>query len=105
MWWVIAIILIFFAIFTVLLAKFYFTDASRMTSQTLGRVVSADEQAIDPAGRQRQTLLTVTYTAGGSDRQTTRTLDGPRASAFPPGRPLRVRYNPAHPDSAEVRLD
>lgn len=95
-----------FLVIAVVMAKFYFTDQSRMTSSTTGLVVEATDNEIrNAAGRYIETKLVVRYVAGGAEHRLTKTLDGTTAARYPAGRALLVRYNPAVPDMADLAAD
>ncbi|HZZ42363.1 MAG TPA: DUF3592 domain-containing protein [Tepidisphaeraceae bacterium] len=96
---------VFFATTLFLLVRFYFTDRRRMTSITEGRVLTAAERTvIERDLRKIKTDITATYTARGKDYQVHRTIEGSKATHFPPGRPINIRYNPGEPDMSEIML-
>jgi hypothetical protein len=100
------IITVVFAIgLGILLAKFYLTDQRRMTSNTIARVVSAEQRVvIDEKARRTETEVVASFTAGGHEHTVKRVLKGERARQFPPGREVPVRYNPGRPWMAELVL-
>jgi hypothetical protein len=96
-------IVVFAVVLWLLLAKFYLTDRRRMTSQTTGRVVSAEQRVIvDSTARRTQTEVVARFTAGGHEHEVRRVLQGERARQFPPGGEISIRYNPGRPWMAEV---
>lgn len=96
---------VFLTTLAVVLTKFYFSDTRRMTSVTEGRVVSTEERVvIDRDVRRTETEVLASYTAWGKEFQVKRVLDGARGRLFPPGRVVRVRYNPGEPDMSQLMV-
>jgi hypothetical protein len=97
--------LVFFGTLVVLLFKFYFTNRRRMTSHTTGRVIRAEERVVVTNDTRRtETEIVASYTAWGRDYEVKRVIQGSKASIFPPGREVPVRYNPGEPDMSELAL-
>ncbi len=85
------------------LKKFYFTERMRMTSVTIGTVVSAEERVIVERDIRRvETQVLVRFLAGGKAFEVATVLRGARAAQLPAGHSVGVRYNPGHPQMAEI---
>ncbi len=103
MHWIYALIaLATFASF-VIMARFYFTNARRMTSHTTGQVVSSEERVrIENDRRHVDTHIVVRYSAHGRELTLARVVRGGFARKYPPGLELNIKYNPAEPEMADL---
>jgi hypothetical protein len=96
---------VFIATAVVLLFKFYFTNRRRMTSMTDGRVIRSEERVvIEKDLRKTMTEIVASYQLRGKEYEVRRVIEGAKAKVFPPGRVVRVRYNPGEPDMSEVAI-
>jgi phosphoribosylamine-glycine ligase len=90
-------------VMTAVVARFYFTHTRRMTSHIDGQVVSAEEKVIIENDRRRvETRVVVRYRVQGRELSLTRTVDGAKLRAYPSGRTIPIRYNPAEPEMADL---
>lgn len=79
----------------------YFSNGMRMSSNTEGEVVRAEERVmVDRGVRRVETLVVARFTAIGKDFEVQRVLQGAHAKRFPPGRSVHIRYNPGEPHMA-----
>ena len=68
-----------------------------------GWVVSAEERVVVEEGRRRtETTVVVRYPVGQRELELSRVLHGARGKKMAPGTPVRVNYNPAEPEMAEL---
>jgi len=78
----------------------------KMTSQTLGQIVSATEREVrDEHERREETLIVVAYEIHGVPYQVEKIVRGKKACRFPAGKKIDIRYNPAEPHVGTFVID
>jgi len=78
----------------------------KMTSQTMGRIVSATEREVrDDYERRDETTVVVAYDIHGTGYQVEKVIRGKKAYKFPTGKEVVVRYNPAEPHVGTFPLE
>ncbi len=103
---VLYIVLGFFIAGAILLTCLYHRKEIKMTSTTTGQVISATQREIRTTDLRRdETIIVCSYSVAGHTYQLQHTLPGRKASRFPPGAPLTIRYNPTVPKMARIALD
>ena len=88
---------------TAALTYLYYRKGMKMTSHTMGRVVSAtDREVRDDRGRRDETVVVCKYSVSGRDYEISLVFRGRTADRFPNGREVPVRYNPGDPKMAKI---
>jgi hypothetical protein len=77
----------------------------KMTSSTTGEVITSDQREVrDDRERRDETVIRFKYAVHGKPYERERVIRGRIADRFPPGSRVPVKYNPAEPDMADIRL-
>jgi hypothetical protein len=88
---------------TAALTYLYYRKGMKMTSRTMGRVISAtDREVRDDRDRRDETVVICKYTVGGRDYEISLVFRGRTADRFPSGREVPVWYNPGDPKMAKI---
>ena len=75
----------------------------KMTSQTIGRIMSATEREVrDENERRDETLVLCKFEVRGQEYEIQRIFRGKKAYKFPAGITVSIKYNPAEPQMAEI---
>lgn len=89
----------------VALILFYHQKRHKMTSHTLGQVISSEEREIrDDRERRDETVVVCEFTFNGQRHTIKETVRGRLASRYPAGKSIPVWYNPADPEMSRVEL-
>jgi hypothetical protein len=77
----------------------------KMTSSTTGQVIRAEHREIrDESERRDETVVTCRYIVHGRPYEVERVMRGRLIDRLPPGAKIRVKYNPAEPEMADLAL-
>lgn len=77
----------------------------KMTSSTTGEILRSEQREVrDQHERRDETVLVCRYVVHGKPYEMERVIRGRLASRLTPGVKVKIRYNPAKPDMADVAL-
>lgn len=87
----------------IVLVFFYHQKNLKMTSQTTGEVVRAEQREVrDEKERRDETVVVCRFSVHGHTYTIERILRGRLAARFPVGKPIPVFYNPADPEMSRL---
>src|SRR5436190_11080813 len=77
----------------------------KMTSSTTGEVLESSQREVrDERERRDETVVRFKYAVHGKPYEMERVIRGRIAERFPVGARIPVKYNPAEPDMADIRM-